>query len=122
MKWFLYGMGFLWIGVGICLILLTDMCRKAIARILDAIHEKILAVFSLAVGFLLVLSAFWSQNFWFIMMLGTVAIAKGVLLMFNPKNLFERMKDWYLNSASDNTYRLFGIIMLIVGTVISSWT
>jgi len=115
-------MGFLWIGVGICLILLTDMCRKAIARILDAIHEKILAVFSLAVGFLLVLSAFWSQNFWFIMMLGTVAIAKGVLLMFNPKNLFERMKDWYLNSASDNTYRLFGIIMLIVGTVISSWT
>jgi uncharacterized protein YjeT (DUF2065 family) len=122
MKWFLYAIGFFWIGLGVCFILYTETCRQMAAEILDAVHEKILALIALAIGFLLILSAFWSENVWFIMLLGVMVTVKGVLLLFNPKNMFETIKNWYLNGASDRTYRFFGIIMLIVGTAVSWWT
>ena len=122
MKWFLYAISFFWIGLGVCFILYTDACRRVMAELLDSIHEKILALIALAVGFLLILSAFWSRNFWFIMFLGVIAGVKGVVLLFIPKSKFETVKTWYSSGASNRTYRFFGIIMLVIGTAVTSWT
>jgi len=36
-------------------------------------------------------------------------------------NLYNKIIDWYLNKATDQTYRFFGIVILIIGTAIFSW-
>jgi uncharacterized protein YjeT (DUF2065 family) len=44
-----------------------------------------------------------------------------LLTALNPRNSFEKIREWYLHTASDQTYRLFGIIMLIIGMAVFSW-
>jgi hypothetical protein len=44
-----------------------------------------------------------------------------MLFLFNPGNSFEKIREWYLHTALDQTYRLFGIIMLIIGMAVFSW-
>jgi uncharacterized protein YjeT (DUF2065 family) len=50
-----------------------------------------------------------------------MAVIKGGIIFFNPKNLYDEMMNWYLNSLSDQTYRFFGIVMIIIGTAVLSW-
>jgi uncharacterized protein YjeT (DUF2065 family) len=50
-----------------------------------------------------------------------LAVLKGGFIFWNPQNLYDKTLDWYLNSVSDQTFRFFGIITLIFGTVILSW-
>jgi len=53
--------------------------------------------------------------------LGVIATLKGLVLLFNPKNIVERVQNGYLQEGSNQTYLFFGVIMLIVGTAVSSW-
>ena len=55
------------------------------------------------------------------MVLGILAMAKGVFIFLNPAGLWDQLTVWYTEKISDQTYRLFGIIALILGTAICSW-
>ncbi len=59
-------------------------------------------------------------SWWFIGLIGVLGIVKGVLIYFNPGGLFEISKDW-VETFSDQGYRLVGIIALVLGTVVISW-
>jgi uncharacterized protein YjeT (DUF2065 family) len=72
-------------------------------------------------GVLLFISASWSLHSWFLRMLGIIAVIKGGIIFFNPKNLYDEMMKWYLNTLSDQTYRFFGIVLIIIGTAVLSW-
>jgi uncharacterized protein YjeT (DUF2065 family) len=50
-----------------------------------------------------------------------MAIIEGGIIFLIPKNVYDELMDWYLNSASDQTYRLFGILSLVLGSAILSW-
>jgi uncharacterized protein YjeT (DUF2065 family) len=73
------------------------------------------------VGALLLLSAGASQNFWFVVLLAVLAAAKGLLFFLNPRGLFAKIRQWYLHQADDQTYRMAGIILLVLGTAVFSW-
>jgi uncharacterized protein YjeT (DUF2065 family) len=72
-------------------------------------------------GILLLISATASRQSWFIRLFGLLAIIEGAVIFLIPKNLYDELMDWYLNSASNQTYRLFGILSLVFGTAILSW-
>jgi len=121
MKWFLYLISFSCIASGSCLILYTMQYRDLLKNVLTKSYEKIIAASAITIGLLLIISAFQAQGFWFILFLGIIAICKGVFVIFNPKKSFDNIRNWYLNTASDQTYRLFGIILIVIGTVMITW-
>jgi uncharacterized protein YjeT (DUF2065 family) len=121
MKWFLYAISFLWITAGSGFIIYTTEYRNVMKRLFDKTNRKVLSVFPAIIGVLLFISASWSLHSWFLRMLGIIAVIKGGIIFFNPKNLYGEMMNWYLNSLSDQTYRFFGIVSIIIGTAVLSW-
>ena len=121
MKWFLYLISFSCIAAGSCFILYTIQCRELLKNMLSKSYEKIISILAIIIGLILIISAFKAQGFWFIVVLGIIAISKGFFVLFNPKHYFDNIRNWYLNTASDQTYRLFGIIIIVIGTAIITW-
>ncbi|MBW2239180.1 MAG: hypothetical protein JRD87_14080 [Deltaproteobacteria bacterium] len=121
MKWFLYAIALIWIGSGAWMILYSHESRKVFKQLVKNLDRRILCVLSAVVGILLILSASWSRQSWLIRLFGILAVIKGGFIFWNPNNLYDKITDWYLTSVSEQTYRFFGIITLIFGTVILSW-
>ena len=121
MKWFLYAISLFCVTIGCCTILYVNESRNVLRNIFNKIDRKILSAFEAIMGILLVVSATASHHSWLIRLIGFMAVIEGVVIFFIPKNLYDELVDWYLNSASDQIYRLFGIVTLILGTAVLSW-
>lgn len=121
MKWFLYAIALIWIGSGAWMILYSHESRKVFKKLVKNLDRRILCALPAIVGFLFLFSASWSRQSWLIRLFGILAVLKGAFILWNPNNLYDKIADWYLTSVSDQTYRFFGIITLIFGTVILSW-
>ena len=91
MKWFLYLISFCCIAAGSCFILYTLQFRDLLKNTLSKRYEKIISVSAIIVGLLLIISAFQAQGFWLIVILGVIAIGKGLFVLFNPKNSFDNI-------------------------------
>lgn len=121
MKWFIYLFSILWIASGSYLILYTEQYRELLVKITERMGRVPMAVTAAVIGLLLVLSARGSMNAGVIVVIGILAMAKGVLFYVNPNQLFEKTLRWWLEDAADQLYRLAGIIALILGTALLSW-
>jgi uncharacterized protein YjeT (DUF2065 family) len=121
MNVFLYGMSLLFIAIGCCTILYTNETRNFMKGLFKQIDRKFLAVFEAIMGILLLVSATASHHPWFIRLIGLSAVIEGVVIFLIPKNLYDELINWYVNSLSDQTYRLFGALSLILGTAMLSW-
>ena len=121
MKWFLYTISVFYIVSGVCFILYTSQSREYTSILVKKVDRRILSVSTIIIGLLLIASSFYDRFLWVIVVIGTLALLKGTFILFSPVNLYNKMIDWYLNKATDQTYRFFGIIMLIIGTAIFSW-
>ncbi len=121
MKWFLYAVSLLWISAGCCMILYTRETRNVMERFLLQIDRRILSILPIIAGILFILAASASLNPSFIRFLGFMGVAKGVFIFFAPNNLYDQVNNWYLNSISDQTRRLWGVIALVLGTAVLSW-
>ena len=121
MKLFLYAISFLCIAIGCCTILYTDETRNLLKRLFNQIDRKFLSVFEAIMGILLLVSATASHHPWFIRLIGLSAVIEGVVIFLIPKNLYDELINWYVDSLSDQTYRFFGALSLIIGTAMLSW-
>ncbi len=121
MKWFLYAFSIICIAMGCSTILYTYEFRKVLKALIDNIDRKILSVIEAVLGVLLLFSAAASHHSWFVRLIGLMAVIEGTIIFFLPKNLYDELVDWYLNTVSDKAYRLFGIISLIFGVAVLSW-
>ncbi|MCB2148912.1 MAG: hypothetical protein KQI81_20695 [Deltaproteobacteria bacterium] len=120
MKYVVYLLGFVWIAAGAFAILYTEDYKAYFKGLLTRLAPRRLAIIPAVVGLLLLLAASSTGHSWFIGVIGTLGIIKGALIYFNPGGLFETSKNW-LNTLSDQGYRLVGIIALVLGTVVISW-
>jgi uncharacterized protein YjeT (DUF2065 family) len=121
MRLFLYAISFLCIAIGCCTILYTDETRNLMKRLFKQIDRKFLSVFEAIMGILLLVSATASHHPWFIRLIGLSAVIEGVVIFLIPKNLYDELINWYVDSLSDQTYRFFGALSLIIGTAMLSW-
>ena len=121
MKWFLYAISLICIGSGCCVILYTRETRNFVKSLFNNVDRKILSVFEAIMGILLLFAANASHHSWFIRIIGLLAIIEAGVIFLIPKNRYDELIDWYLNSASDQIYRLFGILSIILGTAVLSW-
>jgi len=121
MKWFLYTISITYIVLGVCFILYTARSRDYTSILVKKVDRRILSVLVIIIGLLLIASSFYDRFLWVVVVIGILALIKGAFILFSPVNLYNKMIDWYLNRATDQTYRFFGIVMLIIGTAIFSW-
>ena len=121
MKWFLYAFSLIWISFGTGLIIYTRESKSMIKRLVTDLDRRILSTLPAVLGVFLIIAASESRHSWFIRLIGILAVFKGGFIFWNPQDLYDKIVDWYLNALSDQTFRFFGIITLILGTVILSW-
>jgi uncharacterized protein YjeT (DUF2065 family) len=121
MKLFLYAISLICIAFGCCFILYTNQARNFVKNMFYKVDRKILSAFDVTMGILLLFSATATHHPWFIRLIGLLAVIEGGLIFLIPKNFYDEFTDWYANSASDDTYRLFGIISIVFGTAFLSW-
>ena len=121
MRWFLYLVGALWVAFGCCAILYTDETRALLGKWLAKTSLKVLAAAPAVVGLLLVISGSASNHAWFVRLIGLAAIAKGAFIYLNPGNKWGEISEAVINSVTNQTYRLWGIILVIFGTAFFSW-
>lgn len=121
MRWILFLISILWISAGSCLILYTIQSKDFLKRVLGSIDPEVLSIIPIVIGILLVGAAYYSAAFWTIIIIGLLAIGKGLLLIFNPGKTADKLTSWFFHEASDNAFRLFGIFAIILGTALLSW-
>jgi uncharacterized protein YjeT (DUF2065 family) len=121
MSWFLYLISVSWISIGSCAILYTDDTRNTLKRLLSAVNRKVLSGLPLVFGVLMIVAASGSLHPWLVRILGLLGLIKAVFVFVNPMSLYEKAVQWYLESVSDQGYRLAGIITVILGTAVLSW-
>jgi len=121
MKWFLYAISLFYISFGCCSILYTDGTQKFVRNIFSNMDQKVLSALPFIFGVLFILSASITRIPWLFRFFGLMAVIEGVVFFVISKGLYDKFMDWYLNSLSNQTYRLFGIICIILGTAILSW-
>jgi len=121
MKWFIVLFSIAWIASGGFLILYTDRCREMLAKAFERPGRLPMAAAAAVVGILLLLSARSTINPGVVVFLGLLALAKGGVFFWNPSGLFDKTRQWWLERATDQIYRLAGMIILILGTALISW-
>jgi uncharacterized protein YjeT (DUF2065 family) len=92
-----------------------------VRSIFNNIDQKILSALPFVLGNLFILSAPATRIPWLIRVIGLMAFIEGVVFFLIPKDLYDKFMDWYLNSLSDQTYRLSGILGIILGIAFLSW-
>ena len=120
MKTVLYAFSLIYVATGVCMILYTDETRSVFKRLVR-MGLKAMSVVAFVMGLLLILAASASHYPWFLRFVGVLAIAEGVLLFINPRDIMDKIYDWYLEQASEQTFRATGIITVIFGTALISW-
>ena len=121
MAWILYFISVAFVSIGACSILYTTETHKIIAALLAKINRKVICALPFGVGLLLLVSASSSSFPWLIRLFGLIGLLKGAFAFFNPKGLYDRISQWYLESISEQGDRLFGILAVILGTALLSW-
>jgi uncharacterized protein YjeT (DUF2065 family) len=114
MTWFLYAFSLIGISIGCSSILYTNETRMFLRIYFEQIDKKILSTIPFILGIMFILSASAARIQWPIRAIGLMAVIEGVVFFLIPKDLYDKFIDWYLNSLSDQTYRLFGILGIII--------
>ena len=117
----LYSISILWLALGVCMILYTENTRIVFKTVIRDTDTRLLAVLPLIVGLLLIGTASASYHPWFLRLLGICGLVKAAFFFANPQNLSSRFNAWFLETPSENTYRLWGIIVVILATALLSW-
>lgn len=117
MKWYLFVIGIFWIMSGTLMALATGVLRETYMAKLKTLGHRTFSPFALAAGVLFFLSASSSGQPAFIIILGVLGIAKGLLLLFGPFEKVRAMVDWWFQ-APDSVYRMWGFLALALGVAV----
>jgi hypothetical protein len=118
----LYTIAVLWLVAGTLLILYTEGTRAFLKRVFLGDSVRWMAVFPLLLGLLLVVGAFFYQElFWLALVLGILALLKGVYAAVGPSSQVKGILEWWFNQADDITIRLWGLISFTLGIALLSY-
>ncbi|MBW1784574.1 MAG: hypothetical protein JRL30_28000, partial [Deltaproteobacteria bacterium] len=83
---------------------------------------KYLSIIAFAFGVVLIIGAFFSRDvFWFVFILGLLAILKGIYLYLAPLEQTKALMDWWFIRARPETVRFMGLILFVIGIALFSY-
>ena len=117
MIWYLFVMGLLWVMSGTLMIFSTGLVREYYIGKVKAWDHRVFSPLALAAGVLFFLAASASSQPTFIVVLGLLSLAKGLLLALGPHEKVRKMINWWCE-ASDQVYRIWGILAMAIGIAV----
>jgi len=113
---------FIWIILGTLLIIYTSQTKRIIQKLSYTDRVKLLSVLPIVFGVVLVTGAFYHQEmFWLALILGLIALLKGIYLFISSAKQVQKTLDWWLNRAGDVTFRFFGLVIFTLGITLLSY-
>jgi hypothetical protein len=118
----LYIISVFWIALGAFLIIDTKRSRELLKKLFFRKNIKLWGILPLIFGLILVVGAFYySRLFWVAFIMGLLAILKGIYLFIGRSSHVEGLLEWWFLRAADETIRLFGLIIFILGSALLSY-
>ena len=118
----LYIISILWIASGTFLIIDTKGSREFLKTLFLRENVKLLAIIPWVFGLILVVGAFYYRTmFWLSFILGLIAILKGLYLFIGRPAQIRNLLVWWFFRATEETIRLFGLIIFILGSAVLSY-
>jgi hypothetical protein len=102
---------------GIVFAVYSERCREILKGIFDGLIDKMLAVVAFMIGVALLVAAFYARCPVFFIVLAAIVILKSLLYLYDPKEYFSHLTQWFLDSASDRLYRFLGVLEAMLGSV-----
>lgn len=117
LRFLMYLVGILWIIVGALMVFATDMIKKKFIEVfLPKMNMKKLGYVPITIGVLLILASQYNRHAILVVLLGLVAILKGILCIIKT-DMMESLRDKWVK-AENNVYRIFGAITILIGSIV----
>ena len=113
---FLYLIGILWIAIGTLTLVVPDMMRKKLFSKMMSVSLKKLSIIPLVIGVILLLASSVNRHTVFVIILGILAIAKGIYGIVSTEQA-AKLTEKFVN-AKKNIYRIYGIIIILIGSIV----
>lgn len=114
---FLYVYSIFVIVVGVLSVFATDLIKRTFFnKILQINDLKKFSPLAIIVGLLFLMAIPYNRQPLILLLLGILSIIKGITMIVAPEKM-DKMKAWFLK-ASDNVYRVWGAVMIVMGSVI----
>jgi len=114
---FMYLLGILWIILGALFVFATDMVKaKFVDTFVAKMNIKKTGPIPIIMGVLLLLAASYNRHTLLVTILGLISILKGIACIAATEKM-EKIKDWWLK-AGNNVARAWGIVMIIIGSLV----
>ena len=111
-----------WIVSGTSLIIYTKQTRRLLKKPFYVENLKIFSLIGIVLGLFLIIGGSFSRDiFWLSLVLGLLAIAKGVYFFKAQRENAGRLFDWWYEEASDETIRFWSLVTLILGILILAY-
>jgi uncharacterized protein YjeT (DUF2065 family) len=117
MIWFLFAIALFWIMFGTLMVFATQVAREKCCDKLKTKDPRMLGPAAIVVGVLLLLSASSSSQVRFIVILGLLSLASGLLFLFGPRQKIEKASNWWF-STTNKTRKAWGAVLIVLGIAI----
>lgn len=117
MIWYLFVMGLIWVMAGTLMLFATRVVKEDYLSKLKVNDPRKWSPMPLGGGILFLLSASSSSQVTFIVVLGILALLKGLFFLFGPREKVKGVIDWWL-SASEKTYKVSAVAVMGLGIAI----
>ena len=117
----LYIVAILWIIIGVFILLYTEKTMNIFKKFFHTEKVRVLSILPIIFGIVLIIGAFvCTQVFFLSLILGVLAILKGLYLIMGPMSQIKRLMDWWFNKATTSFIRLCGLIIFVLGIALLS--
>lgn len=117
MIWFLFVIALVYIMFGTLLLFATGFTRDRYVSKLKINDPRKWSPLPLVAGLLFLLAASSSSQSSFIIVLGLLALLKGLLFLFGPQEKVKSTIEWWLQ-GSDKTYKVGAVVVISLGIAI----
>jgi len=117
----LYIVAILWIAIGVFILLYTEKTMNIFKKLFHTEKVRVLSILPILFGIVLIIGAFvCTQVFFLSLILGMLALLKGLYLIMGPMSQIKRLMDWWFNKATTSFIRLCGLIIFVLGITLLS--
>ncbi len=119
MAWILFALALVWVVAGAGLIVKTAATRRFYQDMVPADKARRYAIPAMALGAVLLIGAFISEElFWWPLVLGGIALAKGVYLLRADEAQVKALLAYWCEEAPEDTLRLAGLVIYSLGAAL----
>lgn len=121
MRVFLLIVSVMWIGLGAGIVLYTNQARNFLREFVLGMNIRLWSFVPLVFGLLFILGAFQvCEVFWLLLVLGIIALAKGMYLLFAPVSQINSLLQWWFDQVGETATRLWGLFAFTIGVMLFS--